>query len=108
MTLTGIGTQQWIERGERIEQARNWIHLTQGQLGEAMSELLGYGISRQIVYVLEQGERDWRGDEIAALTHVLQQSRAWLDGEPDAVFNPGATSAMGRYISSRTVLGAAA
>lgn len=104
MTLTRIGKAHYEERGRRIERARDWIGYTQEELADLMAELLDKSVSRQIVHILEKGARDWKGDESAVLSYLLQQSVAWLDGEPGAAFN---SEAKGVYLRSHPALLAA-
>lgn len=105
MTITHIGQDHWVERGKRIERARNWVHCSQDDLAERMSILLARPISRQVVYNLEKGERDWRGDERVAIAYLLDQDENWLDARPHATFNDAArlNEAMGVYLSSLLV-----
>lgn len=86
-TITRIGREHWERRGERIEKARNFAGLTQGQLAASLTDLLGRRIGRQIIYIIEQGERDIRGDELRGISIILDQSQDWLDGIEGAVFN---------------------
>lgn len=105
MTITHIGQEHWIERGERIEKARNWVHCSQDDLAELLSVLLEKAISRQVIYNLEKGERDWRGDERAAIAYLLDQDENWLDARAGTSFNDAAklNRATGVYLRSLAV-----
>lgn len=86
-TITRIGKAHWIERGKRIEQARNFVGLSQEQLADRVGELLHRSIGRQVIYNIEKGKRQTSVDELRAIAVALDQSEDWLDMEPRAVFN---------------------
>lgn len=90
MTLTRIGQEHWVERGRRIERARKWVNVTQGELADAMKELLDRTYSRTAISNLEAGERTLAVDELRALAYLLNQSEEWLDCDPDAEFDASA------------------
>lgn len=88
-TVTRIGKSHWAERGLRIERARKFAgYKSQAALAETVSDMLGYDISRQVIYNIEQGERDIRGDELRAISAAVGQSEAWLDAVEGAEFDP--------------------
>lgn len=89
-TTERIGKVHWQERGQRIERARKFTGLTQGQLAAMVSEVIGYKVGRQIIHILEKGDRDIRNDELRCIAIVLEQSEDWLDGEEDSTFNEAA------------------
>lgn len=91
MTLTRIGHEHWVERGKRIERARKWVNVTQGELADAMQQLLkGRTYSRTAISNLEAGDRRLDVDELRALAYLLNQSEDWLDCDPDAEFDAAA------------------
>lgn len=90
MTLTRIGQEHWVERGQRIERARKWLGVTQGELAAALQQVLDRSYSRTAISNLEAGERTLAVDELRALAYLLNQSEQWLDCAPDAEFDAAA------------------
>lgn len=87
MTITRIGRGHWIKRGERIEKARKFAGLTQEQLAERVTELLGYEVGRQVIYNIEKAKRPTSVDELRAIAAALDQSEDWLDVAETGRFN---------------------
>ena len=86
-SITRIGKAHWVQRGERIEQARKFVGLTQEQLADRISELLGREIGRQVIYNIEKAKRPTNVDELRAIAVALDQSEDWLDVSPEGRFN---------------------
>jgi hypothetical protein len=90
-SITRIGKAHWEERGKRIEQARGFAGYTsQEDLAEVVSKLLDRKIGRQVIYIIEAGDRDIRADELRAIAVAVGQSEDWLDGIEGAGFNASA------------------
>jgi transcriptional regulator with XRE-family HTH domain len=103
MTLTRIGQDHWVEVGDRIERAREWVGLIQDELADALEELVSHKTySRTSISNIEKGDRALQVDELRALAYVLDQSEEWLDGEEGATFNASARAnlAKGGYLQS--------
>jgi len=86
-SITRIGKAHWVQRGERIEQARKFVGLTQEQLADRISELLDREIGRQVIYNIEKAKRPTNVDELRAIAVALDQSEDWLDVSPEGRFN---------------------
>lgn len=64
--------------GANIRRRREWIGITQDQLGQALGEQLGQPWSRQAVSLAEKGGRDFRAVELVALSRVLVTTVGYL------------------------------
>lgn len=74
------------EQGERIRKARAWTGLSQKEMADEVSRLVGEGISHNTISQIEKGVVDPRGRVLWAIGRVTGQDQAWLQGDPDAHF----------------------
>lgn len=74
-----LGTQ-----GMRIRYARRLLNMTQPELAEKLTAELGLNFGDDVkVSRIEKGKQDVSGRELAALSAVLNQPQAWLQGLED-------------------------
>lgn len=86
MTVTTV--IEFLEvQGKRVRIARRFKNLTQAQLAQELVKLLGESFDDAKVSRIEKGAQDVTSRELSALSIILEQSRDWLAGEPDATFN---------------------
>lgn len=71
-------------QGLRIRHARRILDMTQPELAEKLSAELGVKFGDDVkVSRIEKGKQDVTGRELAALSAVLSQPAAWLQGLED-------------------------
>lgn len=74
------GPEQKRLQGTRVKRARKILDMSQGQLANRVSELIGEPISLNIISKIEKGERDIWASEMRALVTILHRSQEWLEG----------------------------
>ena len=76
------------KQGLRIRLARRMTNMTQLELVEKMTAELGFDFGDEAkVSRIEHGTQDISGRELAALSAVLNQPQAWLQGVDDDGMN---------------------
>jgi transcriptional regulator with XRE-family HTH domain len=72
------------KQGLRIRLARRMANITQPELAEKLNAELGFNFGDDVkVSRIERGTQDVSGRELAALSTVLGQPSAWLQGIED-------------------------
>jgi transcriptional regulator with XRE-family HTH domain len=76
------------KQGLRIRLARRMANMTQPELAEKLNAELGFNFGDDVkVSRIERGAQDVSGRELAALSTVLGQPSAWLQGVEDEGMN---------------------
>lgn len=74
--------------GANVRRRREWIGITQEQLGQLLGEHLGQTWTRQAVSSAERGGRDFRAVELVALARALVTTVGYLTQPEEPVTLP--------------------